>query len=75
MVFFLLIFVFKKKFLFLRLKNLFGNPNGQKINTVLKLNLRRKLKTGKMLFSISVFKTGKLIILHKSYKSNNANLT
>ena len=35
--FFPLFFVFKNKFLFLRLKNLFGNSNGQKTKTVFKI--------------------------------------
>ena len=42
--FFSLFFVFKNNFLFLRLKNLFGNQNGQKTKTILKTQFVKETK-------------------------------
>ena len=41
---FLLFSVSKNNFLFLRLKNLFGNPNGQKTKNVLKTQFVKETK-------------------------------
>ena len=60
--FFHLFSVFKNNFLFLKLTNLFGNSKWTKKQKLFsKLNLRRKLKTCKRLFSVSSF--------HKSKKT------
>ena len=54
--FFPLFSVFKNNFLFIKLKNLFGNPKWiENKKWFPKLNLWKKLKTCKMLFSVSSF--------------------